>query len=50
MNSHRLLLAAETMTLTHPVTNERLHIECPLEDNFKQLLARLAPFETAFTH
>ncbi|MFT6122556.1 MAG: tRNA pseudouridine65 synthase [Oleiphilaceae bacterium] len=50
MDSHRLLLAAQTMTLTHPITNQRLHIECPLEDNFEQLLARLTPFQTDFTH
>jgi tRNA pseudouridine65 synthase len=50
MDSHRLLLAAQTMTLTHPITNERLHLECPLEDNLRQLLDRLEPFQTEFTN
>lgn len=49
MDSHRLLLAAQTMHLTHPVTNKKLCIECPLEDSFQQLLARLKPFQTDFT-
>jgi len=47
MDSHRLLLAAQTMTLTHPVTNERLHLECQIETNFQQLLERIAPYQTS---
>ena len=50
MNSHRLLLAAQKMSLTHPITNEHLHIECPLEDNLRQLLERLEPYKTDFTN
>ena len=50
MDSHRLLLAAQTMRLTHPITQEDLHIECPLEDNFEQLLKRLTPYQINNTH
>ncbi len=43
-DSHRLLLAATAMTLTHPHSGERLHLSCPLEDSFADLLQQLAPF------
>ena len=45
LNSHRLLLAATKLTITHPVTNKPLIIECPLEDNMSATLKELDRFE-----
>jgi tRNA pseudouridine65 synthase len=40
-NCHRLLLAARSLTLAHPVTGARLHIEAPLAADFARVLAAL---------
>jgi len=40
-DSHRLLLAAVSLTVTHPSTNTPLTITAPLEANFTDGLARL---------
>jgi tRNA pseudouridine65 synthase len=47
LDSHRLLLAAQAMTLCHPVTGQILQIECPLEENFERLLDRLDQFKVS---
>jgi len=46
LSSHRLLLAATKMSLTHPATDEILTLECPLESSFKNTLLALKEFET----
>jgi tRNA pseudouridine65 synthase len=43
--SHRLLLAATSMSLSHPETEETITLDCPLEDNFQQALNKLYSFE-----
>ena len=40
-NSHRLMLAAIKLELLHPITQEELMIEAPLETGFKTVLAKL---------
>ena len=32
------ILHARALTLTHPRTNERMHFESPLPDNFERLI------------
>ncbi|HDP88574.1 MAG TPA: tRNA pseudouridine(65) synthase TruC [Thioalkalivibrio sp.] len=41
LDSHRLLLAATGLTLTHPHTDAPLVIEAPLQADFRQVLDRL---------
>lgn len=48
--SQRLLLAATKMTITHPVTNQALSLECPLETNFSKTLEKLAPYKTTIEY
>ena len=45
LDSHRLLLAATKLTLTHPITNKLLNIECPLEDNMSATLQKLNKYQ-----
>jgi len=40
-NSHRLMLAATKLELTHPFSGEELIIEAPLETGFKTVLKKL---------
>ncbi|MDD5599894.1 MAG: pseudouridine synthase [Victivallaceae bacterium] len=40
-NSHRLLLAAVRLELTHPFTGEKLSVNAPLEAGFKAVLDKL---------
>lgn len=35
----RLMLAATELAFRHPASGERLHLHCPLQDNFVQLLS-----------
>jgi len=45
LNSHRLLLAARSLTLPHPVDNNPLTIECPLATDFEQTLVNLEQYK-----
>jgi len=44
-NNKRLLLAAQAMTLNHPETGQRLHLQCPLAYSFTSVINQLAEFE-----
>jgi tRNA pseudouridine65 synthase len=46
LDSHRLLLAATKLTIKHPVTEEELVLECPLEKNFETILSGLQVYKT----
>ena len=46
LDSHRLLLAATKLAIRHPVTEEELTLECPLEENFETTLNGLQIYET----
>ena len=46
LSSHRLLLAAQTMTFPHPVDGKTIKLQCPLESNFEETLSKLEEFET----
>ena len=41
LHCHRLLLAATTLSLTHPQSGNTLVLQCPLESDFAQLLETL---------
>lgn len=41
----RLLLAAEQLSLTHPVTEQALNLYCPLAKEFNELLLSLTQFQ-----
>ncbi|AXE33188.1 tRNA pseudouridine(65) synthase TruC [Chromobacterium phragmitis] len=41
LDCRRMLLACVEMRLTHPASGEPLRLNCPLEENFTALLARL---------
>mgnify|MGYP000279349289 CR=1 FL=1 len=47
LSSHRLLLAAQTMTFPHPVSGEELKLECPIESNFSETLNKLETFKVS---
>lgn len=44
--SKRLLLAATKLVFTHPVTEEKLELECPLERSFHYTLEKLSEYKT----
>lgn len=46
LDSYRLLLAATKLTIKHPVTDELLSLECPLEETFEATLKALQVFKT----
>lgn len=41
LDCHRLLLAARSLTLAHPVTGARLHVEAPLAADFARVIEAL---------
>lgn len=43
----RLLLAATELRFTHPITQQPLHLLCPLETDFSETLSRLSKFKAA---
>ncbi len=45
LDSQRLLLAATRLSFRHPVTEQDLTLECPLEKSFTKALTNLAPYE-----
>tara|TARA_R110002167_G_scaffold25824_7_gene89231 strand:+ start:1073 stop:1816 length:744 start_codon:yes stop_codon:yes gene_type:complete len=46
-NSHRLLLAATGLSFIHPVTNEELTLNCPLDESFSETFKKLQAYKTA---
>jgi tRNA pseudouridine65 synthase len=40
LDSHRLLLHAWSLTLQHPVSNETLTVQAPLDDDFSRIITR----------
>jgi len=46
LSSHRLLLAATKLKLSHPVSEETLELDCPIEDNFLETIDKLSQFTT----
>lgn len=45
-DSKRLLLAATSLSFTHPTTEEQITLKCPLENNFKNTLNQLERYKT----
>lgn len=45
-HSNRLLLAATELSFTHPVSNEKIELICPLEASFANTLEQLQEYKT----
>jgi tRNA pseudouridine65 synthase len=45
LGSERLLLAAQRLSIMHPVTDKVLELDCPLENSFSTTLEKLNPYE-----
>jgi tRNA pseudouridine65 synthase len=43
-STNRLMLAATDLSFEHPVSNETIHLNCPLEASFANTLERLSEF------
>jgi len=44
LDCERLCLAATSLTVAHPVTNENLSLSCPIEPNFESTLEKLEKY------